>query len=71
MIIPDEFVGRICKTRLGIASNNFRNFDQIKKEWPGSEIDVIYESLRPIISVVFKSTEDCLAFKLKYGDMYE
>lgn len=70
MIIPDEFKGRVVKTRLGGLTSNPTQLDEIKKLWPGAEIDVVYENLKPIIVVVFESSEDCLVFKLKYGDKY-
>jgi len=70
MIIPDELVGRVAKTRLSGAISGFRKLDEIRKLWQVAEIDVVYENLDPIIVVVFESTEDCLAFKLKYGDDY-
>ncbi len=70
MIIPEEFSGRVCKTRLPTLGSNFKKISEITKEWQGSEIDVVYENLKPIIVVVFETTEDCLAFKLKYGNDY-
>lgn len=70
MIIPEELAHRVCKTRLSGLSSGFRKLDQVRKEWPGSEIDVIYETTEPIVCVVFETAEDCLAFKLKYGDEY-
>lgn len=70
MIIPAELTGRVCKTRLSSMINLERKLSEIQKEFPVSEIDVVYENLRPIIVLVFESTEDCLAFKLKYGNEY-
>lgn len=75
MIIPDEFAGRVVKTKMVGVSMNFKKFDKIRKEWPGSEIDVIYEKVegdepKPLIVVIFESTVDCMAFKLKYGNEY-
>jgi len=70
MIIPVEFSSRVCKTRITILSANFKKLDEIKKEWQGSEIDVVYENGKPIVVVVFETSEDCLAFKLKYGEIY-
>ena len=70
MIIPDEFRGRVVKTRMNGLTTSSKRFDEIQKLWPGSEIDVVYEGARPFVVVVFESTEDCLAFKLKYGDEY-
>lgn len=70
MIIPDELAGRICKTRLRGLTSGFKKLDEIRKQWPGSEIDVVYENGSSIIVMVFESREDCLAFKLKYGEYY-
>lgn len=70
MILPDEFVGRVAKTGVSGLGSSFRKLDEIRKEWQGSEIDVVYENGLPIVVVVFESTMDCLAFKLKYGEYY-
>lgn len=70
MIIPDELIGRVCKTKMSGLNGSFSKLDQIRSEWQGSEIDVVYENGRSIVVVIFESSEDCLAFKLKYGDMY-
>jgi len=70
MIIPDEFIGRVVKTRMNGLTTSFKRYDEIRKTWPESEIDVVYEDGKPFVVVVFESTEDCLAFKLKYGDEY-
>jgi hypothetical protein len=74
MIIPAEFSGRVCKTRLSGFNASFKRLDEIRKEWQGSEIDVVYEGTglthKPVVVVVFETTEDCLAFKLKYGNEY-
>jgi hypothetical protein len=70
MKIPDEFIGRVVKTRLSGLGSSSKRLTETVKAWPGSEIDVVYENGRAIVVVVFESTEDCLAFKLKYGDTY-
>jgi hypothetical protein len=75
MNIPDEFSGRVCKTKIAGAITNFKKFDKIREEWSGSDIDVVYEKVeggdpKPLIVIIFKSTEDCMAFKLKYGNEY-
>jgi len=70
MIIPDEFSGRVVKTRLNGLFHSTKRLDEIVKSWPGSEIDVVYEGAKAVVVIVFESTEDCLAFKLKYGDNY-
>lgn len=74
MNIPAEFSDRVCKTRLSGFNTSFEKLDEIRKEWPGSEIDVVYEGTglthEPVVVVVFETTEDCLAFKLKYGNKY-
>lgn len=70
MNIPAEFTHRVFKTRLSGLSASFKYLDEIRKEWQGSEIDVIYENARPIVVVIFETQEDCLAFTLKYGNKY-
>ena len=75
MNVPDEFAGRVCKTRIAGVITNFKKFDKIREEWPGSEIDIMFEKVeggepKPLIVVVFESTMDCMAFKLKYGSEY-
>jgi len=70
LIIPAELTHRVCKTKLSGLGQSFKRLDQIRKEWQGSEIDVVYENARPIVVVVFESPEDCLAFTLKYGKEY-
>ena len=70
MDLPAEFVGRVVKTKLAGLPSNLKRISEIANEWGGSEVDVIYEDLKPIIVVVFESTMDCLAFKLKYGGDY-
>jgi hypothetical protein len=70
MNIPAEFSGRVVKTRISGLNASFRKLDEIRKEWQGSEIDVIYENAKPIVVIVFENTEDCLAFTLKYGKEY-
>jgi hypothetical protein len=70
MKIPDEFSHRVCKTKLSGLFSDFKKCDQIEKDWPGSEIDVVYENGRAIVVVVFETQEDCLAFTLKYGKEY-
>lgn len=75
MNIPDEFAGRVCKTKIPGAITNFKKFDKIREEWPGSDIDIIYEKVegkdpKPLIVVVFETSEDCMTFKLKYGNDY-
>lgn len=70
MNLPAEFIGRVYKTRSTALGSNMKRLSEIKEQWPGSEIDVVYEDQRPIIVLVFESTMDCLAFKLKYGNEY-
>ena len=70
MNIPAEFAGRVVKTRFGDSVRDRHSLSEVVKDWPESYIDVVYENLKPIVVVVFESTEDCLAFKLKYGDRY-
>ena len=70
MAIPSDFSNRVYRTRLSGLSNSLKKLDEITKQWPGSEIDVLYENLKPIVVLVFESQEDCLAFTLKYGTNY-
>jgi hypothetical protein len=74
MNLPEEFRHRVCKTKLSGFGTSFKRLDEIRKEWQGSEIDVIYEGIglthRPVVVVIFETSEDCLAFTLKYGNEY-
>jgi hypothetical protein len=70
MVIPPHLEHRVCRTKLSGWCSSFQKLDKIRREWQGSEIDVIYENSRPIVVVVFESPEDCLAFTLKYGKEY-
>lgn len=70
MNIPAEFIGRVLKTKFRRSNLDYGKVNQIQEEFPGSEIDVIYENLTPIVVLVFESTEDCLVFTLKYGKDY-
>lgn len=70
MDLPAEFIGRVYKTRLSGLNQSMKQQNQITESWPGSEMDVVYESGKAVIVIVFETTEDCLAFKLKYGDNY-
>ena len=75
MNIPDEFSGRILKLRSQSLFTTRTPIDPLLSEWPGAYIDVLYESISPgdiqVTSVVvFETSEDALAFKIKYGDKY-
>ena len=70
MDLPVEFTGRVIKTGLTGLTRSFRLLDQIRSQWPESDIDVVYENGIPIVVVVFEHTEDALAYKLKYGENY-
>lgn len=70
MILPEEFKNRVYKTKLSGLSGSFVRLDEVRKEWEGSDIDVIFENGKSVIVVVFETPEDYLAFKLKYGDEY-
>lgn len=67
---PEEFKHRVYKTKVSGMASSFKELNQIVAENPGSEIDVIYENLKPIIVIVFPTQEDCLAFTLKKGSNY-
>jgi len=70
MDIPTEFSHRVFKTRISGMTSSLKKLNEITNAWPGSEIDVIYENLKPIVVIVFETQEDCLAFTLKYGKEY-
>jgi hypothetical protein len=69
MKIPKDFEGKVCKLQYAF---NFRDVEKYLEDWPNAYGDVIYENengnIKPIIVIVFESTEDCLAFKLKHGN---
>lgn len=66
MELSAEFSQRIFRTRISCIFTNFKRLDQIVKDWSGSEIDIIEENLQPIVIIIFKTAEDCLAFTLRY-----
>ncbi len=71
MNLPAEFVGRVVKTKLSGLTQSMKQQNQITESWPGSYIDVVYESATKMtVVIVFETTEDALAYKLKYGDNY-
>lgn len=70
MKIPDEFANRVFKTRFSGFHSSAKQLTEIQNLAEGSEIDVIYESGKAVVVVVFETQEDCLAFTLKYGDKY-
>jgi hypothetical protein len=70
MNYPEEFLHRIYKTRFNGMGRNPKKLDEIVKDWPGSEIDVVYENLKPIVVIVFETAEDNLSFTLQHGDKY-
>jgi hypothetical protein len=70
MVVPDELSGRIYRTRFTGRFTEIEKMNQLLKDWPNSELDVTYENLQPVVYFIFESSEDCLAFKLKYGENY-
>lgn len=70
MEYPAEFFHRVYETRMTGLSGHTKILSEIMNDNPGTEIDVVYENLRPIIVLVFPTQEDCLAFTLKYGKEY-
>lgn len=70
MSYPEEFTHRVYKTRKSGWNSVYKDLDEIVKNNPGSEIDVIYENLKPIVVIVFATPEDCLAFTLTNGINY-
>lgn len=71
MNLPEEFKNRVFKTKLSPCTYyQDKKLSQILAEFSESEIDVLYENLRPILVLVFQSEIDLLAYRLKYGDEY-
>lgn len=82
MNIPDKFSNRVLRLRkqAGVFETAaYSGLDKLlEKEWPEAYTDVIYESnivgyqhsVNITHVVVFETTEDALAFKIKYGDKY-
>jgi hypothetical protein len=70
MKLPDEFQGRVIKTRLSGLPGSFKQLTEIRRLWPEVTTDVMYESGGGIVVLVFENTEDALAFKLKFGEDY-
>ncbi len=70
MEYPAEFSCRVYRTRLSGMTSSLKPLDKIVENYPGTEIDVIFEDLKPIVVIVFPTQEDCLAFTLKYGKNY-
>ena len=70
MTIPTEFSNRVYRTRIKAIGGDLKKLDEITKQWPGSEVDILYEGINPTVVLVFDSQEDCLAFTLKYGTNY-
>lgn len=74
--ISDEFWHRVCKTRLSplsITSGTSlasKKYSEIRNLYPGVELDIAYENLRPIVVLVFETPEDCLDYTLKFGKDY-
>lgn len=70
MNIPPEFINRVQRTNLSGLSLSFKRMDEIRKQWPGSDLDVVYENGKPIVVLVFESEIDKTAYILKYGNNY-
>ena len=72
MNIPEEFINRVVETNLrGLHTPATNKLYELLTEYKDSYIDVTYDDkLISRIVIVFESTEDCLAFKLKYGKDY-
>ena len=74
MNVPEQFKHRIFRTRFSGLNIDVMNRNQIQELAPGSEIDVVIESLNgfpiPVVVLVFETPEDCLAFTLKHGHKY-
>ena len=70
MPYAEEFSNRVYRTRISGLGGTLGKLYEICTQNPGSEIDVVYENLKPIVVIVFPTQEDCLAFTLKYGKNY-
>lgn len=71
MNIPEEFKGRVVRTRLSGMQWNTQLTKKITEEYPGAEIDVIFETpTSSRIVIVFETREDSLSYHLKYGGDY-
>jgi hypothetical protein len=74
MNIPPEFTGRVYQTRCNGLLIDTRKLLEMLKEWPGSEVDVVFEkapgSPTPVVVIVFETAEDNTAFTLKHGYKY-
>ena len=74
MNIPEEFIGRVYQTRCSGLISDTRQLYEMLKEWPGSEVDVVFEKApggpAPVVVIVFETAEDNTAFTLKYGYKY-
>ena len=74
MNIPPEFTGRVYQTRCKGLFNETKQLSEMLKEWPGSEIDVVFEKApggpMPVVVIVFETAEDHTAFTLKHGYKY-
>jgi hypothetical protein len=74
LIIPEELKGKIAKWgSYGITFSAMqfdKQFENIIKEWPGVDYEVVIddETLVATCYLIFDNTEDCLAYKLKYGN---
>lgn len=70
MNIPAAFSGRVFKTKTPGIFSKSEKLTKICKEYPGTEVDVLYEGANPYIVLVFETPEDYVAFTLKYGNEY-
>jgi len=70
MSYPEEFLNRVYRTRVSGLGGSLKKLYEICTQNSESEIDVVYENLKPIVVIVFATQEDCLAFTLKYGKNY-
>lgn len=70
MTYPEEFINRVYRTSLSRIGGSIGKLYEIHTQNPESEIDIVYENLKPIVVIVFATQEDCLAFTLKYGKNY-
>ena len=70
MEIPAQLIGRVCKTKITGIQNILEKISEIQNLYPNSKVKVMFDNKKPVVVVIFDNEEDCLEFKLKYGEDY-
>lgn len=65
-----DIMSRTYKIKASLLDGYPTRLTESLKSNPGSYVDSLYENLRLVYVIVFSTSEDCLAFTLKYGDYY-